>query len=170
MGKRGPPKKPTALKLLQGVPGGEHKLNKNELRAESTKGAKPSFELDSAALEIWKEVVKRLEAVNVLTDLDRDVLTRYCDLRARWMEARSLLLKHGAYIDIFAERTQEELDHGVEPKLKYTQKTPYFSIYESLHKELTRLEQMFGMSPSARAALEIKTPAKKSQVKADLYG
>lgn len=155
MGHRGPPKKPTELKLLQGVPGGESKLNKSEPRPAKLAGARPPAWLGKEAKKIWREVAPKLEKLGLLTDIDISTLARYCDTRWRWLQAKQFLDEHGPVYAIYHEQTEDEKKAGRKPKLKYMAQFPQVNIYSSLGKELTRLEQNFGMTPSARAGVTV---------------
>ena len=90
MGKRGPLKKPTKLKLLQGVPGGEHKLNENEAAPKLLDDTIPSPSwLCDRGKAIWKEVAEKLSKNGLLSEIDTNMLARYCDLAVRWFDARA---------------------------------------------------------------------------------
>ena len=73
------PRKPTALRVLQGN-AGHRALPKNE--PQPPLGAQPPAWLTPAALEEWNRLAPELEASRVLTVLDADCLAHYCDQHA----------------------------------------------------------------------------------------
>ncbi len=77
---------------------------------------------------------------------DRNALARYCDAWSRWQNAAAFLDKHGDAYPI----------KGTDGTLKYMQQFPQVSIYHKLAAVLLRLEQEFGMTPSARTAIVVK--------------
>ena len=171
MGRRGPPKKPTELKLIEGCPGGKHKLNPGEPKPKKVSGMKPPRDLSKEAKKIWREIAPKLEQNGLLTELDLAELARYCDMRCRWMQARDFLEKNGPVYAIHHEQTPEERAAGKKPRLKYMAQFPQVNIYSQLAKALKDIEDRFGMSPSARSGINVKLPGdKRDKVKSLLYG
>mgnify|MGYP001160582212 CR=1 FL=1 len=171
MGRRGPPKKPTELKLIEGCPGGKHKLNAGEPKPKKVTGTKPPRDLSKEAKKIWRDIAPKLEKSSLLTELDLAALARYCDLRVRWMGARDFLEKNGPVYAIYHEQTPEERAAGKKPRLKYMAQFPQVNIYHQLAKALKDIEDRFGMSPSARSSINVRPSAdKRSEVKRLLYG
>ena len=89
MGRRGPPPKPTVIKLLQGNPG-KRKLNRNEPKPDSTKPECPDW-LKPKAKIAWRRLVRQLSKMGVLAASDRDALAAYCQTYARWQETEEYL-------------------------------------------------------------------------------
>lgn len=170
MGLRGPPKKPTELKLLEGTPGGRHKLTPNEPRPEKLSGSRPPKQLSKEAKAVWRILAPKLETLGLLTTIDQNALLRYCDAFIRWLQAKDFLDKNGFQYEIFCEQTPEDIKEGKAPKIKYMAQYPHVSIYMQLTKELTRLEQQFGMTPAARSSINVKIPEDSKSSKARLNG
>lgn len=178
MGRRGPPKKPTELKLIQGVPGGKSKLAKNEPKPKKVCGARPPRDLPKAARKTWKDTASRLEALGLLTEIDLSALAQYCDVTLRWQQARDFLDKNGFYYAIYEKPTREELAAAakdgspVKQRLKYMVQFPQVNIYAQFGKQRMQLAAQFGMTPSARAGLGIAStvPAEKTELRQRLYG
>lgn len=156
MGRRGPPKKLTELKLLQGTPGGRHKLNKAEPKPPKVRKAKPSFHLNKEAKRIFKRAAEHLEKLGILTEVDLSALTRYADIFAKWLQAKDFIEQKGLAYAVFEYQTPEERKEGKEKRLKHMQQFPHVNIYRAYGAELTRLEMQFGMTPSARASLSVQ--------------
>lgn len=173
MGRRGPPKKPTELKLLQGIPGGEHKLNKNEPRPEKLGDLTPPELLTEEGKEIWRSVAEYLHRLNLLTEIDTLSLLVFCDVVEKWRKAKRFLDESGSTYEIFHEQTPEEVAAKVPKKLKYCAQYPQVSIYNQLTKDIIRIGNQFGLTPAARASLNLDKGAGnqgKSNVKSRLYG
>lgn len=175
MGRRGPPKKPTELKLLQGAPGGVSKLPRNEPKPPKVQDAKPPRELSSDGKKVWRSMAPKLEALGLLTVLDLPTFRRYCELSARyaWCVRRLERSEWNTHIDIFHEQSEEEIKAKVAPRLKYQQERVESIEFRRIPRELLRLEKEFGMTPASRASISpTEGPRKKdpSDVKEFLYG
>ena len=149
MGKRGPRPTPTALLQLRGS-----KLVNKDRREREVKGPeglpdKPDW-LDEMGQKAWDFLVPLLHQMGVLTRIDANALSRYCQLWSRWREAESFIAKHGLMYPL--------KDDAGQPKC--FQPWPQVSIANKLAQQLTRLEQEFGMTPSARSRLMLATPVK----------
>lgn len=143
MGRRGPAPKPTALKLLQGNPG-KRAINKNEPQPKDAIPRCPAW-LDEEAKVAWKRIVPQLRDMGVLTLIDADALTNYCDTWSRWKKAVLFLQKNG---DVYTIK-------GDDGKLKYVQQLPQVAIARNLLAVLNRYQQEFGLTPAARCRLTI---------------
>lgn len=172
MGERGPPKKPTEIKILQGIPGGQHKLTPHEPKPEPVEGARAPKELTDEGREIWEREALKLEKLGLLTEIDLTAFARYCDMQAKWLGAKRFLDERGFNYEIYWEQTPEEIKAGKKKVLKYICQYPEVSIYNQLGQQLARLEKNFGMTPSARASISLKPNGddKKKNLKVKLYG
>lgn len=150
MGKRGPRPTPTKLLQLRGS-----KLATKDRLAKEAQGPeglpeKPEW-LDELAGRAWDYLVPLLQQMGVLTRIDGHALSRYCKLWSRWREAEAFIAKHGLMYPL--------KDDAGQPKC--FQPWPQVSIANKLAQQLTRLEQEFGMTPSARSRLTLATPVKQ---------
>lgn len=172
MGRRGPPKKPTELKLLQGCPGSRRKLNKHEPKPPKTRGAKPSFGLNKEERKVWRKVVPQLEALGLVTQVDLNALCRYCEAYVLYYRAKAVVDQRGFYYAIRYDPTPEQIAQRQPGSIKYLAQFPEVAIMQNLAAELRRLEQSFGMMPSARASLKVNAPTKseKDKLREELYG
>ncbi|MCP4249376.1 MAG: phage terminase small subunit P27 family [bacterium] len=105
--------------------------------------------LDADAQAAWEELVPMLESMGVLSRIDGHALSRYCRLWSRWRKAEEFLDQKGDMYPLKDESGQ----------VKYFQQWPQVSIAAKLAQQLTRLEQEFGMTPSARARIQIQRSA-----------
>ena len=150
MGKRGPRPTPTNLLQLRGS-----KLVNKDRREREVQGPgglpdKPDW-LDEMGQKAWDFLVPLLQQMGVLTRIDANALSRYCHLWSRWREAEAFIAKHGLMYPL--------KDDAGQPKC--FQPWPQVYIANKLAQQLTRLEQEFGMTPSARSRLMLATPVKE---------
>ncbi len=145
MGRRGPPKKPTALKRLQGNPG-KRPLPKDEPapppadpKLPDSMPVCPDF-LDEAARAEWAEIVPQLVELKVLARLDRAALAAYCQAWSRWRMAELLLAGDGL---TYMSAT------GV------VKKHPAIAIAAEAQKLMRQFLIEFGLTPAARARLRL---------------
>lgn len=172
MGRRGPPKKPTELKLLQGIPGGKHKLPRAEPKPSKTRNARPSIPLSKGSKKIWTQITGRLEALGLLTEIDINMLSRYCDIFDKWLQAKAYLDANGFKYPVYERLSDKDLRAGKKPRITYLAQFPEVSVYKELGKDLARLEAQFGMSPASRAGLGVDTDGegKAGSIQSWLYG
>ncbi len=142
MGKRGPKKTPTAILKLHGSRAVESRGG--EPQPPLGRPRCPSF-VDQYAKQVWKQLVPQLEEMGVLTLVDRNALIRYVQTWSRWRRAAEFINENG--------ETYPLLDN--EGNVKCLQQYPQVSIYNKLSDSLLRLEQQFGLTPSARADLKV---------------
>ena len=158
MGKRGPRKQPTALRLLRGDPSKEGKHG-DEPTPPAGRIAPPSH-VQGLALDKWNELVPKLEAMRVLTTADADTLARYC-------------LYHEQFVK-YADQIRRGLDVLVikdqNGKVKYVQSTPAATMFVKLGQSMLRIEQEFGLTPSARAGMSVTDATPQSNLRAFIEG
>lgn len=93
MGKRGPSPLPTNLLRLTGNPG-KRPLNTSEPIPPDKKAPKPPSFLDSYAISEWNEVCAALNAMGVVTKIDKAILAAYCDSYSLWRRCSEQLKKN----------------------------------------------------------------------------
>ena len=148
MGRRGPAPTPTPILSLRGSTLATQRRLRGEVRPPA--GAPPCPDwLDADSKVAWRQLVPTLELMGILTKVDSNALARYCKLWSRWR-------KMEAFIDEKGEVYPLKGDDG---KVKCVQQWPQVSIASKLAQQLTRLEQEFGMTPSARVRIQV-TPSK----------
>ena len=146
MGRRGPPPKPTRLKMLQGNPG-KKKLNMYEPQPKKEVPRCPAW-LSPGAKTVWRRVVPELKRIGVLTIIDGDALATYCQIYSRWKEAEEFLAKHGSVYPLRDDQGQ----------VKYMQQFPQVAIARHLAQLTKTYQQEFGLTPSARTRIEVGEP------------
>lgn len=144
MGRRGPSPTPTNLLKLRGSPLATKRRDSSEPKPERTCPRCPNW-LDAEAKAAWRQLVPQLDAMRVLTRIDGNALTRYCQLWARWKKAELFVQKHG---DTYPLKDESG-------RIKCLMQFPQVAIANKLAAQLTRLEQEFGMTPSARTRIQV---------------
>ncbi len=140
---RGRKPKPTALKKAEGNPG-KRKLNEREPKPAAGVGSPPVW-LDDFAKTVWRRVVKELEAVGMLTRVDRDSLGCYCQAVSSLKTAREEIAKDGITIQGL---------HG-------PVKNPACAVEKDAMTAIRQFGSEFGLTPASRARLT--TPENKTE-------
>ena len=112
--------------------------------------------LDDESKAAWAYVVPLLRAMGVLTRIDGNALTRYCRTWARWKKMEQFIDKHGETYPLKDEKG----------RIKCLQQFPQVSIAHRAALLLGKLEQEFGLTPSARSRINLAA----SQVNAPQTG
>ena len=141
MGKRGPRPEPTILKIAKGNPGKRH-LNKDEPKPASD-GIQPPEWVTGNALAKWNEIVPQLLAMGVMTNADVEPIARYCTMHEQYVKYLDQVRRG---LDVLVIRD----DKG---KVKYMQSTPAAVMLTKLAASMLRIEQEFGLTPSARTGI-----------------
>ena len=136
MAQRGRKPKPTALKMLEGNPGGRP-LNEAEPKPQKKAPRCPPWLEDEAKRE-WKRMAKVLEQMGLLTEMDMAAFAGYCQAYARWKEAEEYISEHG---------TVMKAPSG------YCQQVPQVSIAQTNMKIMLKFCEQFGLTPSARSRI-----------------
>lgn len=134
----GPPPKPTALKVLQGNPGGKP-LNTQE--PQPTRGApRPPASLRGEALAEWGRIVPELDSLGLLAKVDRAYLVAYCESWAAFDASREILAEQGPLVT--------GRDGGLV-------KNPAAQIMKDSADLMLKFGARFGLSPADRVRLVV---------------
>lgn len=144
MGKRGPPPKPTAMKILEGIPG-HRPLPEGEVLPPLADAEDPPEWLKGQGLAIWHQLAKTLTNLGLLTKNDTMAFARYCDLLAKWIVAKEWIDNHGMTFPVLNKKGQ----------IVEIKKFPQVGEYRMIAAELLRYENQFGMTPSARSRINV---------------
>lgn len=134
-GKQGRKPKPTALKRLEGNPGKRPLPDEPHI---SSTGLTCPAHLSATARREWRRIVPELQAIGLLTNVDRAALAAYCQAYGRWVEAEKVLR-----------------DKGLLHKAKggNVVKSPMLSIANNALEQMRRFLTEFGLTPVSRARL-----------------
>ena len=146
MGLRGPRPMPTKQLELRGSP--RAKRRKNEPKPCGNLPDAPKW-LDDEAKEVYRQIVKDLGTMGVGKRPDHRPLLRYSRLWVRWKRADLHLQKYGESYPI------KNADGSVKCFVQF----PEVSIVAKLSVLLLRIEQEFGLTPSARARITVDIAA-----------
>lgn len=130
-----PKPKPTVLKVLEGNPG-KHALPKNEAQPEVTSrvpNAPPH--LEGSARKEWYVISKKLHRLGLLTEIDVNALSLYCQAFGRYVDAQEKIDRSG-----LAVRTTNG----------NIIQSPYVSIANTAMRDCYTYLTAFGMTPSSR--------------------
>lgn len=128
---------PTALKILRGNPG-KRALNKCEPRPPASAPACPR-ELNPIARKEWRRVVREMDALGMLTQLDRAALAMYAQAWAEWVESVEKLARTG---------------YLIKAPSGYLIQNPFVSIKTQAEKAMAKIGIEFGMTPASRSKIE----------------
>ena len=143
MGKRGPPKQPTVLRLLRGNLG-KRKINEAEPKPDADQIVPPAF-LEGTSLKKWNEMLPSLVATGVMTNADVDTLARYCTMHEMWLKC----LESTRKTDKFMVRDKSG-------QVVNVKSLPDAVMLTKLAASMLRIEQEFGLTPSARSGIVAK--------------
>lgn len=145
----GRPRKPTALKILEGAQ--PCRINRDEPTPPAGIGPPPDF-LDESGRAAWARIAGQLDEAGLLTIADRDAVALYCSTWSRWARAVEAIEEEGLVVGG---------QFGMKPN-------PYVAIADSCAKQLTRLMTQFGMTPSSRSSLKVAGKAEEDPLLAFL--
>lgn len=155
MGRRGPPRKPTVIRLAQGNPGRVPINTREPIPVKGTPEMPDWLDADVEAARCWKDIVRLLEPTGVLTPVDGQMLAVYCNLYSLYKENFEWLKQNG-------------IDPTRQPRITLTkqkQTSSYLSMDQEKQyrlgldlkyvRQLRQLAAEFGLTPAPRAGIRI---------------
>ena len=139
------PKKPTALKVLEGNKG-KRKLPQNEPKPTPNAPDMPDF-LDDRARDEWKALEPELNRVGVLTRVDGMAFAGYCQAVSDVIRLTNELREVG---ETFTS------DSG------YIQQRPQVAMLHKTWDRLDKFARQLGIGAEHRAHIEVKKPDEQS--------
>lgn len=136
--KGGRPRKPTALKRLQGNPG-KRALPKREPEPLAIDDASAPEELDGDALAMWESLAPTLVATRVLTEADVAALMVTCEAWADYRSAARELADGGLVQEAITDRGGSSL-----------RAHPAYAIRSDAWRRFVAGLTDFGMTPASR--------------------
>ena len=149
MGRRGPPKKPHALRVLNGNPG-KRPMTTTTPKPKGTVPRCPAW-LSHEAKLVWRRLLPAIRDMGVLDAVDSEALATFCHVYARWREAEAFLDKNGMVYPL------RDNKGNVKTMVQF----PQVSIARNLLMIVRAFYQDFGMTPAARSRIEVPYKAPK---------
>jgi P27 family predicted phage terminase small subunit len=119
------------------------------------------FHPSTVARIIWDRMAEPLSRIGVLTNIDKEKLTRYCYLFALWLKCKAWIDKFGTEHPVYSEYWGQEKDKKTgqyktvwKRMLKKMQEYPAVGRMMSLSTELGRYEQEFGIGAASRTRIQ----------------
>lgn len=138
---RGAKPTPTSIKLLMDNPS-RRPVNPNEPKPRSRKPGPPKF-LSEDAAEEWQRIAEELDALGLLSGLDRAALGAYCQAYGRWAQAERALAKMTNQADGLIIKTIS--GNMIQ--------NPLVGVANKAMSDMMRYAAEFGMTPSARSRI-----------------
>ena len=156
---------PNKIIKLRGGTEYTHRPERNEIDLPAKVPSCPSH-LDSEGKKEWKKVVKLLEEMGVITEIDQTTLSIHCEAYSRWIQAKKKIQEDGM---VYWRGRKEDKDGNVLNE-GVASANPYIKILEEAEKQMIRVGSLFGLSPSSRASLSIgKEKPSKAKDKTDAF-
>lgn len=163
MGRRGPAKTPTELLKLQG----SWRAKKRDTKEpKAPKGTPETLLVDLTEREknVFDQTCKVLDSMGVLNKTDGTAISRYCKAIVRYNDICDFCEKNG---DTYQ---QHATDKNGETILKAVRRYPESTIRNELENTLLRLEREFGLTPSARAGIEVQEQKPQTEMEVKYFG
>ncbi len=140
MGRRGPSKTPTGVKLAQG----ETRPSRVNFLEPTPRRAMPRMpkDMDDRAKAVWRHVVREMAQTEILTAADADVLRCYCEAVSQYQTAMRMLVSSSPLVR--GARSGDLI------------KNPLHQIVRESRDAVRLFARELGLSPSARAGLNIQ--------------
>jgi P27 family predicted phage terminase small subunit len=100
-------------------------------------------DLDEVGKKKWKQIVKLLTAMGIITKADKDMMELYCIAHSRRQSAQAMVRKFG---DI------------LKSKQGGLYRSPYLDVVNHASKEMQKLAKSLGLDPMSRKKLGIRNP------------
>jgi P27 family predicted phage terminase small subunit len=145
MGKRGPPRESTALRLIKGADTNHRRpINKHEPEYKCEVEPPESVRKFPTALAEWKRRASELESWGILTRQDQIEFADYC-------------CQHGIYLDLLKKIRKL----GIETAIM----KGFYKAFQAASLQRQRLGAKFGFTPSDRSSIVAKPKDKKDGAK-----
>lgn len=164
---RGRKNLPTVLKLLKGNPG--HRPPPEDEPKPEPNIPKCPKHLDKEARQEWNRMVKELESLGMLTNLDKAVFALYCQTYSTWAQASRQIQEKGmVFTTAPSTRTLKDgsvkVSGGGLPIVN-----PYFSIADKAKEQMMKALIEMGMTPSSRSRVKATPPPKEAENKKERF-
>ena len=137
-------KEPTELLKLKG----SWRAKDRDGREPKPEKGKPDIpeNISEDGKKVWEKLEPLLENMNVLTKADGIILEMISETYTRWRDAEDKIKKFGTVFPIKCDKTGD---------VKYLQQSPFVGQANTAAKQLQSLLREVGLTPSARASLQV---------------
>lgn len=143
-------RKPTELHVLEGTLNStRHSDRGNEPRPVQSEEDAPDY-LSDEATEIWDELAPLLINLGVLTEIDRQLFSAYCEKRAAW--------------EYYTSKVEKGKEVGKTKNGNLVQ-NPYIGLANRAFDQMIKLGIEFGITPSSRSKVKVSEKNKKGERK-----
>lgn len=150
--RKGRPRKPEALKVLEGTSRAD-RANNDAPEPAVTRGAIPPDFLDEMAKAEWSRIVPELEQLGIMSNIDIALVASYCTSVSELAEA-SIQIEANGYV---YEATSDK-GHTVQ------RKSPWIEVRNKAIMNIVKTSCEMGMTPASRSkVIASKQPEKKSK-------
>lgn len=118
----------------------------------------PTWLIDDVARKEWRRIVKELEKISLVGNLDRNNIGGYCNAFANYVKATEILKDQTYYID-------RETRNGV-----IVVKNPMVDIQKSYAEEMRKFAALCGLTVDARLKAAAAKTSKKQESLEDKFG
>lgn len=162
MGRRGPPRTPT--KILKIV--GSTLARAREGREPQPRDADPKPQLDMTRAErhVYRQVVAHLTSMNLRAASDGNALARYAKLVVQYNSLTEFLAKHGHVYPV------HQVHRDGSKTLKQMRRFPQSLQQTECAYDMLRLEREFGLTPAARASLDVEKATEENDMELKYFG
>lgn len=142
MGSSGPPKTPTALRILHG----ERRPSQiNRREPKPTGRPRMPMDMGDEAKRVWRRVMRGLGPTGVLRGVDEFTLRLFAEAMERYKESATLLRTSGPLV--------VDRHHGGQ-----VTKNPLHQVVRDNALLVRAMARELGLTPSARTGLEVEDP------------
>jgi len=131
------------VKIAQGNPG-KRRINGAEPKPPASLPEPPPH-LSEVARAEWDRLAESMNAIGLLTQVDRTTMAAYCQCYGRWVEA---------------ERKLAETPAILKTPAGYVQPSPWLAISSKQLELMAKFMVEMGLTPSSRSRLAIRVPTR----------
>jgi P27 family predicted phage terminase small subunit len=129
-------------------------MNESEPTPEPGRPTCPAF-LEREAKTEWRRIVPELEALGLLSRVDRVALAAYCQSWARWKQAEEVISRDGMSLELKKQnRMGREYVYGAMPR-------PEVAISQRERMLMKGFLVEFGLTPASRSRIHVPPQPKK---------
>lgn len=156
---------PAAEPIEKGLQKDSWRARQRAKRAPVPPGGEPDCPewLAEAAKAVWLQLVDELNAAGTLRQTDGNAMARYCVLWVWWRRCVAHVEQYGRTYPKYAkhrdgEVVRVEIKGELRPVVDKFIEHPEVGLTVTLGKELLLLEREFGLTPAARARIQVQVP------------